>query len=187
MVQDSPATRARILAAAVEEFSAHGLAGARIDRIAEAAVANKSSIYVYFGNKEKLFAAAMDRVIGDLSDAVPLTEHDLPNYAGRMFDYVVDHPEALRMSMWRHLERPSAGPVVTELYERKLEAMASEAHPSGLPPMDLLVLVVGLSGAWLTSSRDLLAAEGGDPYSAERLATHRAAMVEAARRVVDGV
>ncbi len=50
MVRDAAATRARILAAAVGEFAEFGEAGARIDRIAEAAGANKRSIYVYFGN-----------------------------------------------------------------------------------------------------------------------------------------
>src|ERR1700744_938986 len=54
MPRDSEATRTRILEAAIEEFSAHGLAGARIDRVAEAAAANKRSIYVYFKSKEKV-------------------------------------------------------------------------------------------------------------------------------------
>lgn len=63
--RDSAATRARILGAAIDEFSAYGLAGGRIDRIAEAARANKRSIYVYYGQKEGLFNAGLHRVIGD--------------------------------------------------------------------------------------------------------------------------
>ena len=94
MARDSAATRERILAAAVQEFSAFGLAGARIDRIADTATANKRSIYVYFESKELLFAAALHRVIGELTEAVPVTEDDLPGYAGRVFDHLVDHPEA---------------------------------------------------------------------------------------------
>ncbi|MCU1609211.1 MAG: TetR family transcriptional regulator, partial [Pseudonocardiales bacterium] len=39
--------RARLLDAAFAEFAQHGLAGARVDRIAEAAQANKGLIYVY--------------------------------------------------------------------------------------------------------------------------------------------
>ena len=158
----------------------------RIDRIAEAAGANKRSIYVYFGSKEGLFTAALNRVISDLVEAVPLTEEDLPGYAGRMFDYVLAHPEALRMSMWRHLERPAAGPDAADVYARKVEAMTggrSGLAPSGLPPTDLLVLVQGLTSSWLLSPLDLLAADGADPYSADRLASHRAVIVEAARRL----
>ena len=186
MARDSAATRNRILEAATEEFAAYGLAGARIDRIAEAAGANKRSIYVYFGSKEGLFTAALNRVISDLVEAVPLTEEDLPGYAGRMFDYVLAHPEALRMSMWRHLERPAAGPDAADGYARKVEAMTggrSGLAPSGLPPTDLLVLVQGLTSSWLLSPLDLLAADGADPYSADRLAAHRAVIVEAARRL----
>lgn len=78
MPRDSAATRARILDAAIEEFSAFGLAGARIDRIAAAADANKRSIYVYFESKERLFTAALHRVIEELVAVVPLTEDDLP-------------------------------------------------------------------------------------------------------------
>ncbi|MBA3390426.1 MAG: TetR family transcriptional regulator [Actinomycetota bacterium] len=189
MVRDSAATRNRILDAAIDEFAASGLAGARIDRIAEAAEANKRSIYVYYESKEGLFTAALHRVITDLVEAVPLTEEDLPGYAGRMFDYLLDHPEALRMSMWRHLERPAAGPNVGDVYARKIEAMTrgsggrSGLMASGLPPTDLLVLVQGLASSWLISPEDLLAADSADPYSSERLAVHRAAIVEAARRL----
>jgi len=45
------ATKGRLLAAGHEEFAAHGIAGARIDRIEAAAKANRSLIYSYFGNK----------------------------------------------------------------------------------------------------------------------------------------
>ena len=186
MARDSAATRNRILGAAIEEFAAYGLAGARIDRIAEAADANKRSIYVYFENKESLFNAALDRVIGDLVAAVPLTEEDLPGYAGKMFDYLLTHPEAMRLSGWRHLERPAADPGAAAVYARKIAAMSggrSGPTASGMPPTDLIVLVQGLASSWLLSPVDLLAADGSDPRSPERIAVHRAALVEAARRV----
>lgn len=186
MVRDSTATRNRILAAAITEFATFGLAGARIDRIAVAANANKRSIYVYFESKDWLFTAALDRVLSDLIETVPLTEDDLPGYAGRLFDYLIDNPQALRMTIWRHLERPAAGPNAAALYAGKIKAMSagpSGLTSSGLPPMDLLVLVQGLASSWLISPADLLAADGTDPYSPGRLAMHRVALVEAARRL----
>ncbi len=190
MVRDSTATRNRILDAAIAEFAAYGLAGARVGRIAQAADANQRSIYVYYESKENLFTAALHRVISDLVEAVPLTEDDLPGYAGRMFDYLLAHPEALRMSGWRHLERPAAGPDDADVYAQKVEAMTRESGrgrsgltASGLPPTDLLVLVQGLASSWLVSPRDLLAADGSDPYSPDRLAAHREVIVEAARRL----
>jgi AcrR family transcriptional regulator len=186
MARDSEETRNRILDAAVGEFAAYGLAGARVGRIAEVSGANQRSIYVYFESKEGLFNAALRRVIGGLVEAVPLTEDDLPGYAGRMFDYLLEHPEALRMSLWRQLERPDSGPDAADVYAGKVEAMSrggSGTTASGLPPTDLLVLVQGLTSAWMISPRDLLAADSSNPYSAERLAVHRAALVEAAQRL----
>ncbi|MEV4894943.1 helix-turn-helix domain-containing protein, partial [Nonomuraea sp. NPDC055795] len=46
------ATKSRILQAATAEFAAYGFAGARVDRIAQAASVNKNLIYVYFTNKD---------------------------------------------------------------------------------------------------------------------------------------
>ena len=53
--RDAEATKARIFEAATAEFAAHGIAGARVDRIAQNAKANKQLIYAYFGDKQKLF------------------------------------------------------------------------------------------------------------------------------------
>jgi TetR/AcrR family transcriptional regulator len=57
-------TKKAILRAAVREFSAHGLAGARTDAIAEAAKVNKALLYYYFKSKRGLYAAAIDEVSG---------------------------------------------------------------------------------------------------------------------------
>ena len=53
-------TRTRILDAALNEFSANGLAGARTDQIAAAAGVNKALLYYYFDSKEKLYEAAIE-------------------------------------------------------------------------------------------------------------------------------
>ena len=52
-------TKARILRAATAEFAAHGLAGARVDRIATAAGVNKERIYAHIGDKVVLFSAVV--------------------------------------------------------------------------------------------------------------------------------
>lgn len=183
MPRNSEATRTRILDAASEEFSAYGLAGARIDRIAEAAAANKRSIYVYFGSKEKLFDAALHHVLTRMIADVPLTEDDLPGYAGRLFDYHLIHPHGFRMNTWRQLERPASGPDAGNMYSNKIAALAGARGNRTIAPADLLVLINGLAYSWLMSPRDLLTADGSDPDSATRLAQHRAAIVEAAQRI----
>ena len=55
-------TRKAILRAAIREFSAHGLAGARTDAIAESAKVNKALLYYYFKSKSGLYAAAIEEV-----------------------------------------------------------------------------------------------------------------------------
>ena len=52
--------RIRILEAAKQEFAAHGLAGARVDRIAANAGANKRMLYYHVGNKENLYLAVLE-------------------------------------------------------------------------------------------------------------------------------
>jgi AcrR family transcriptional regulator len=83
--------------AAAAEFISHGIAGARVDRIAAAAGANKRLIYDYFGDKDGLFDAMLDRFTEEGVGAVPIDAGDLPAYAGRLFDYHCDHPNLLRL------------------------------------------------------------------------------------------
>ena len=66
----SDATRKRILEAAEEEFARYGIAGARIDRIALTAEANKARIYAYFGDKRRLFDLLVDTAIVGIERAV---------------------------------------------------------------------------------------------------------------------
>jgi TetR/AcrR family transcriptional regulator len=55
-------TRARILDAAVRQFSENGLAGARTEHIAEEAGVNKALLYYYYKSKEDLYDAALESV-----------------------------------------------------------------------------------------------------------------------------
>jgi TetR/AcrR family transcriptional regulator len=64
----SSETRARILDAALREFSALGMAGARMDQIAAAAGVNKALLYYHFDSKENLYAAALEMIAGRVRD-----------------------------------------------------------------------------------------------------------------------
>ncbi|MFZ0743141.1 MAG: TetR/AcrR family transcriptional regulator [Terracidiphilus sp.] len=61
-------TRTRILDAALSEFSAYGLAGARMDRIAGTAAVNKALLYYYYDSKESLYTAALEMIAGKIRD-----------------------------------------------------------------------------------------------------------------------
>jgi TetR/AcrR family transcriptional regulator len=63
-------TEEKIIKAAIEEFSLHGFAGARIDRIAKNAKVNKAMIYYHYKNKEKLYEAILSVPAGDIYNFV---------------------------------------------------------------------------------------------------------------------
>ena len=67
--RDRERTRARILAAATNEFARLGLGGARVDRIAAAADTNKRMLYYYFGNKDGLFLAVLEATYAHIRNA----------------------------------------------------------------------------------------------------------------------
>ncbi|MFF0430069.1 TetR family transcriptional regulator [Streptomyces sp. NPDC021012] len=148
MAYDSNATKERILAAAAAEFAQHGVAGARVDRIAAQARANKRAIYDYFGDKNKLFAAVLERLMADLAQAVPPGNEDLPEYAERLFDYHRTHPEALRLLMWEALElgdQPVPGEEArTQHYDDKIRA--TQSADSDDAARNRLFLTLGLVG-----------------------------------------
>lgn len=66
----APAARERILRAATHEFSEHGYSGARVNRIAEVADANKQLIYHYFGSKEGVYAEVLQEMLSDLQSSI---------------------------------------------------------------------------------------------------------------------
>src|SRR6478752_6680501 len=103
MAWDTERTKALLLEAGTAEFSAYGLAGARVDRIAEAAGVNKERIYSYFGSKQGLFGAVLTDQLARVMDAVPLVGDGpdaVVDYAGRVLDYQCAHPELARLTMW---------------------------------------------------------------------------------------
>lgn len=113
MKKDSGATRKKLIEAGLTEFSTHGMAGARVDRIAQAAGCNKQLIYAYFKNKEGLFAAVYERMVDEIMRAVPFDANDLPGYAARLRALFSERKEVVRMAIWRRLERltPESAPL----------------------------------------------------------------------------
>jgi AcrR family transcriptional regulator len=186
--RDAAATKELLLAAATDEFAEHGLAGARIDRIAERAGANKRLLYVYFGDKDQLFDAVLERQIATLAEAVPLTADDLGAFAAAKFDHLLAYPQVARLAAWRSFERPEPAAIELRSYAAKVEAVAAAQRAGkvwdGIPAVDLLAMVLRMTDSWLSAPPALLAAAGpGSPVSAARLREHRAALVAAVQRL----
>jgi AcrR family transcriptional regulator len=148
------ATSRRILDAATEEFSRHGIAGARIDRITAAARTNKAQVYGYFGSKEGLFDAVLAHCLGQAD--VPFDADDLPGWAVGLYDQTLRRPDLMRLMGWIRLEQRPSGLVFDGLdLEPKFAAIAqaqARGHLRQGDPADLLSLVVAMAFAWSPTS-----------------------------------
>lgn len=146
-------TKARILAAAFQEFAEYGVAGARVDRIAKNASCNKNLIYVYFDSKENLFATVLDHHLADAYAGLEFTPRNLPDLARRVFDYSQDHPDVYRLLAWATLERTAARPPAREKeHDRKVPLIREEqlaGSVAGAVPAELILMaVMALATAW---------------------------------------
>ncbi len=129
MSRDPDATRARILAAATGEFAEHGVAGARYDRIAQRAHANKERIYAYFGSKDELFARVLEDRLSAFAEAhVFASRDDVTTHLGELFDFHAANPELTRLLLWEALHYADAADLPGEerraaSYRQRLETL----------------------------------------------------------------
>src|SRR4026208_232562 len=73
-VRDAARARADLLAVATQVFAEEGYSGARVDEIAERTRTTKRMIYYYFGGKEQLYLAVLERAYTTIRQA----ENNLP-------------------------------------------------------------------------------------------------------------
>jgi AcrR family transcriptional regulator len=184
MQRDADRTRKRILAAATEEFAALGIAGARVNRIAEEAGCNKAMLYAYFGNKDQLFDAVFTAYVDAYLAEVGFDADDLPAYAGRVFDYFEEHPGHLRLATWYRLERPQGSrldAVLAVNADRLAELKRAQADgtiPADFSPVELLSLIQSIATSWSTMNP-----EYGDAVPAYRIHRRRT-VVNAVERLL---
>ena len=169
------ATRERILTAAGEEFAAYGIAGARVDRIAANARANKAQLYAFYGSKDALFETVFKASLDGIVNAVPIDGEDLPGYAVRLYDEYLEHPELVRLATWTRLERRPTGHLTAHtdrLDADKLAAIA-KAQDAGyideyFTPFEVLTTVIAISMTWSPASTTFTAAKSDEAADHQR-------------------
>ena len=137
-VRDADRTQREILDVATREFADQGFAGARVDEIAAQTRTTKRMIYYYFGSKEALFVAVLERAYATIRSAEQTIEVDhlepaaaIRRLAELTFDHHESHPDFIRLVSIENIHRAEhiagheelAGqntPVI-ELIERILE------------------------------------------------------------------
>ena len=185
MAWDVERTKQLLLDAATEEFSAYGMAGARIDRIAASAGVNKERIYQYFGKKSEFFGIVLERQLAAVMDAVQITGtgvEAIAEYTGKVFDYQVEHPQLARLTFWEGLEcdRPTAEEKRRAASDSKV-VLVRAALPSisEADARDLLLTILTLADGWqVLHTLDRLYT-GTVTRGAERNASRRKAVVAA--------
>ena len=162
-VRDAAATRQRLIDAARAEFAEYGIAGARVDRIAANAEANKAQIYHYFGSKDRLFDAVWQAVVEQIVEAAPIDVDDLPGFAERLADTYARNPELIRLITWQQLERGDDPPhaYAVQSTQSNVDAIA-KAQSNGLitdrfDARILFALTIHIAALWGMSSPDVLA------------------------------
>lgn len=160
---DPERTRVDIIEVATREFSEKGLAGARIDLIAEAMRTSKRMIYYYFGSKEGLYIAVLEAAYSrmrsiesqlHLEDLAP--EDALRKLVGFTVDYQLAHPEFIRLVMNENMHRGqylAQSKTIQRLNVPAIEGLRSVLERgqregvfrSGLDPLDLHMSISALS------------------------------------------
>nr|WP_274629009.1 TetR/AcrR family transcriptional regulator [Mesorhizobium shangrilense] len=168
-VRDAEATKQRILAAAKREFARNGLAGARVDLIAEKAKANKRMIYHYFESKENLFLVVVENAYIDIRTAEQqLRLDDLPpaealeRLVRFTWNYYLKNPEFItlvnseNLHRAKHLKRSE----LVQDASRRMVAMvagilergvAAGVFRAGVDPVQLNISIAAIGYFYLTN------------------------------------
>ncbi|QHI97579.1 TetR family transcriptional regulator [Xylophilus rhododendri] len=189
--RDPARTRARILKAAVAEFSAKGFSGARTEEIARRAKSNIRMLYHYFGGKDALYVSVLEDVLLRLRAAeMQLDFEAVEPLEGvlAMFDFIDSHfgarPELGRllafenMNHAKHLQRSdairaAASPVLDLIAGLLRRGEASGAFRAGIDALHLYTAMVSLAYYSRAHGHTLSRIFGTDLLDPAWLAEHR--------------
>jgi len=193
----SSQSRTQILEAALHEFSSYGFAGARTNRIADAAGVNKALLYYYFDSKEKLYTAALELIAGKVYErSMKVYQHEatpgerLLRTALDHFDRILTQWEfqsLMQQEMMRH-HKGEAGalPILIERFFAPLQtaykAVVREGITSGelidVDWMQIQLAALGANVFYFLSAPVLRMTVPFEPLAPEALAARRKALVE---------
>ncbi|MFF3612859.1 TetR family transcriptional regulator [Streptomyces sp. NPDC002580] len=149
--RDAARTRAEILDVATQEFSRAGFAGARVDEIAARTSTTKRMIYYYFGGKEQLFTAVLERaytVIRQAEQELDVEHLDpvaaIRRLAELTFDHHEAHPDFIRLVS------------IENIHEAEHIAASEELGRIGSPALDVIgrILATGRKSGLFTADVD---------------------------------
>jgi AcrR family transcriptional regulator len=156
------ANRARILGAATAEFASRGFKGASMDAIAARTNTTRALINYYFGGKEQLYLAVLERVYAEIRAAeIELDLNHLPPVeAIRCIveftcNYYVEHEDFVRLvvaenqAKGRHMKKSAAlrtvnRPIVETLGTVIARGQADGTFRADVDPIDVHMAIAAL-------------------------------------------
>ena len=194
--RDPAKNRQRILKAATAEFARSGLGGARVDRIAARAGANKRMLYYYFGNKEALFLAVMEASYARIRSAelglnlgVVEPEEGIRRLVEFTWAYFLKHPGFLtllnseNLHRARHIRRSKNIPAMHSPFVARIEELLKRGVKAGkfrrnVDAVQLYISIASLSSFYLSNRHTLSTVFERDLFSPHNRAARLAHMVE---------
>ena len=196
--RDADRSQQSILLAARDEFARYGLAGARVDRIAELANINKRLIYYYFKSKDMLFLAVLEAAYADIRAAekvLHLDEID-PVEAVRQlvsftWHYYLEHPEFMSLLNSEnqhnaaHLKQSARiqemnSPLIQMLDTVLARGREKKLFRNGIDPMQLYISIAAICYFYLSNNQTLSTIFGRDlraPKAMQQRLSHMTEMV----------
>lgn len=173
VTRNPEASRIKILDAAKIEFVTNGLSGARVDRIAEQSGVNKNLIYHYFGSKDALYLAVLERIYTGLRSSQH--DHDLrelppvegmQTLVGNTFDHFVKTPDLIRLMSVENIHYGAhlkTSKTVKPLYRGLLDTIRiilkrgqdEGVFRADVDPIDLYLSISGLAYFFLSNQHTL--------------------------------
>lgn len=192
--RDSSATRAALLAMAIEEFADKGFAGARVDEIASRAGVNKQLLYHHFGNKDDLYRVALETVYSEIRekekalDLGNLTPTEaMRTLVGYSFDYLVEHPEFIKLVSDENAQgAPHATEELTEMHWPLVELLRETLRRGAeegvfrddMDPINVYISIAGISYFFFSNNPTLSAIFGKKLNTREAIAERRRHVIE---------
>lgn len=161
-----PATRERILEAALDVFARKGYHGASVDDIVRASGTSKGAVYHHFPNKEAVFLALVDdftrQLAAAVAEAVAARHGALAKVEGALGAALATFARSQRLARLILLEAVSLGALYeakrAEIHDRfaaLIQGYLDEAAAEGaIPPLDTRVATL----AWLGAVNEVVAA-----------------------------
>ena len=133
-IRDAERTRAELLDVATEVFADRGYAGARVDEIAARTSTTKRMIYYYFGGKEGLYIAVLERAYAHIRSLEQQLDVDhlepavaIRRLAELTFDHHESHQDFVRLvsiENIHHAEHLRRSPIRPGLAAPALDVLA---------------------------------------------------------------